>query len=293
MSRGTEKSGAASSAPPLDMLHKLQLFRSTLVNFLEWRNFSDVVHGCYVRVLLEMRSAEENRRESPDNYYIALVKGAQRGPVYSGFSADAVTTEWHIVIELPPCFRSTQNGNVVQLNSISNSPFRQAEYQNWTEMINETRELNFPSLPQLQFRLGMLEEHKQQALAPEPRRRRNGEDGPAAAMRERVMDERRKRLMDEIVATHVKMRRIEQLKTLSLEELQEVEREILDMITGVRVSINERSKCMLCHNRLCTEICYPCKHQVLCKDCAKAIRGRCPAPGCTTGVQYTFEAYTS
>lgn len=292
MSRAPEKSGKAASAPPLEMLHKLQLFRSTLVNFLEWRNFSEVVHGCYVRVLLEMRSNDENRRESPDNYYIALVKGAQRGPSYTGFSADAVTTEWHIVIELPPCFRSTQNGNVVQLNSISNSPFRQAEYQNWMEMTIETRELSFPSLPQLQFRLGMLEEHKQQALSPEPRRKK-GEDAPTAALREQLTEQRRKAIEKEILATHVKMRRIEQLKTLSLEELQEVEREILDMITNVRVSINERSKCMLCHSRLCTEICYPCKHQVLCKDCAKAIHGRCPAPGCTIPVEYTFEAFTS
>jgi hypothetical protein len=293
MNRAPEKGGAASIAPPLEMLQKLQLFRSTLVNFLEWRNFSDVVHGCYVRVLLEMRSNDENRRESPDNYYIALVKGAQRGPVYTGFSADAVTTEWHIVIELPPCFRSTQNGNVVQLNSISNSPFRQGEYQHWVEMTNDSRDLSFPSLPQLQFRLGMLEEHKQQALTPEPRRKKTGEDGPAAAARDRLMEERRKAIQKEILDTHVKLRRVDQLKTLSLEDLQEVEREILDMITNVRVSINERSKCMLCHSRLCTEICYPCKHQVLCKDCAKSIHGRCPVPTCTAPVQYTFEAYTS
>ncbi|KAG5509814.1 hypothetical protein JKF63_07459 [Porcisia hertigi] len=293
MSRDHAKGAAAANAPPLEMLQKLQLFRSTLVNFLEWRNFSDVVHGCYVRVLLEMRSTEENRRESPDNYYIALVKGAQRGPVYSGFSADAVTTEWHIVIELPPCFRSTQNGNVVQLNSISNSPFRQAEYQNWVDMTNETRELSFPSLPQLQFRLGMLEEHKQQALAPEPHRRRSGEDMHTAALRERAVMEKRDRITQDIMATHLKLRRIDQLKTLSLEDLQEVEREILDLITGVRISINERSKCMLCHNRICTEICYPCKHQVLCKDCAKSIHGQCPAPKCKTPVQYTFEAFTS
>lgn len=290
---GNGPTTSTSMAPPLEMLQKLQLFRSTLVNFLEWRNFSDVVHGCYVRVLLEMRSAEENRRESPDNYYIACVKGAQRGPVYSGFSADAVTTEWHIVIELPPCFRSTQNGNVVQLNSISNSPFRQAEYQNWMEMTNETPGLTFSSLPQLQFRLGMLEEHKQQALSPVPRRRRVGEDPASVALRDKSIQEKRKNIMEEMMATHVKLPRIDQLKTMQLESLQEVEREILDLITEVRVVINERSKCMMCHNRICTEICYPCKHQVLCKDCSKNIHGHCPVKGCAAPVQYTFEAYTS
>lgn len=283
---------ASTATPPsLEILNKLQLFRTTLVTFLEWKNFSDVITGCYVRVLLEMRN-EDARRESGDRYYITCVKGAQKGPVYSGFSTDGATTEWHVLVELPPCFKSTHNGNVVQLTSISNSPFRPSEYQSWVENVQASRQ-HFPSLPQLQFRLGMLEEQKQQALTLEPRKRRNDEDPEMAQLRERKVAEMRARIEKDIADTHVKMPLIDNLKTHSLEALQEMEREILDLITNARMAINERSKCMMCHNRLCTEICYPCKHQVLCKDCASHIKGRCPVPGCRIPVTMTFEAYTS
>ncbi|KAH9598123.1 Plus-3 domain [Trypanosoma melophagium] len=277
--------------PPLQMLQKLQLFRTTLVNFIEWKTFEEVVRGCFVRVLLEMRS-EDVRRDNSDHYYIACVKGARRGPKYSGFSADMASTEWHIVIELPPCFRATQNGNVVQLNSISNSPFRQSEYQQWIEM---TREAGHPfiSLPQLHFRLDMLEEHKQQALAPEQRRKRHGEDPQTAERRERALNVLREQIKAEVINTHVQMPTIGELQQRPLEQLQEIEREMLELISRVRMTINERSKCMICRRRLCTVICYPCKHQVLCKDCAEHIHGKCPVQNCNIPVQEHFEAYTS
>ena len=156
--------------PSLEQLSRLQLFRTTLVNFIEWKNFEEVVQGCYVRVLLEMRS-EDRPRDSSDSYYVACVKGAKKGPAYSGFSCDGATTEWHILIELPPCFRATQNGNVVQLNSISNSPFRANEYQAWVHMCREAN-IPFMSLAQLEFRVSLLSEHRQQASSPAPRKRR-------------------------------------------------------------------------------------------------------------------------
>lgn len=277
--------------PSLEPLLKLQLFRTTLVNFIEWKNFEEVVRGCFVRVLLEMRS-EDMRRDCSDHYYIACVKGAKHGPKYSGFSADMASTEWHIVIELPPCFRATQNGNVVQLNSISNSPFRLSEYEQWVEMTREAG-IPFVSMPQLQFRLDLLEEHKQQALIYDPRRKRHGEDAQTTEKRERIVAMLRDQISEEVVSTHVQMPLITALEHCSLEQLQEIERELLDMISRVRMTINERSKCMLCRGRLCTVICYPCKHQVLCKDCAAVIEDKCPVPGCTIAVQETFEAYTS
>lgn len=241
-------------------------------------------------VLLEMRS-EDVRRDNSDHYYIACVKGAKHGPKYSGFSADMASTEWHIVIELPPCFRATQNGNVVQLNSISNSPFRFSEYQQWIDM-TRVAGLSFVSMPRLQFRLELLEEHKQQALTYELRRKRHGEDAQTADKRERALGFLRDQIAAEVHNTHVQMPLINELEQRSLEQLQEIEREMLEMISRVRMTINERSKCMLCRRRLCTVICYPCKHQVLCKDCAANIGGRCPVQSCTIPVQETFEAYT-
>ncbi|CCW65272.1 unnamed protein product [Phytomonas sp. EM1] len=282
---------AIPNAPPLELLRKLQLFRTTLVNFLSWRNFSDVVAGCYVRVLLEMRN-EGTRQDNNDHYYVACVRGVQQGPTYSGFAADGTSTEIHIVIDLPPCFKSTQNGNVVQLNSISNSPFRQTEYQQWVQMI-EAFDHPFPSLPQLHFRLGMLEEQKQQSLLSENRRRRRDESPQEASEREARMKQLSVELRAEILSTHLSLPRIDELRTKNIEDLQEIEREMLDLISMVRVAINERSKCMVCRNRVCTEVCYPCKHQVLCKDCADKVYEKCPVPGCITPVTFIFEPYTS
>ena len=85
--------------PPLENLTQLQLMRYTLVKFIDWKNFDEVIQGCYVRVLLEMRTDRQNTGSS-DSYYIAAVKGAQKGPAYTGFSWDGLSTEWHIVIEL-------------------------------------------------------------------------------------------------------------------------------------------------------------------------------------------------
>ncbi|CCW66657.1 unnamed protein product [Phytomonas sp. Hart1] len=280
-----------SHPPPLDLLRKLQLFRTTLVNFLAWRNFSDVVAGCYVRVLLEMRN-EGSRQDNNDHYYIACVRGVQQGPTYSGFAADGSATEVHIVIDLPPCFKSTQNGNVVQLNSISNSPFRQTEYEQWVQMFGASNQ-TFPSLPQLHFRLGMLEEQKQQSLVSESRRRRRDESPQEASEREARILQRNLELKEEILSTHLSLPCIDELKTRNIEDLQEIEREVLDLISMVRVAINERSKCMVCRNRVCTEVCYPCKHQVLCKDCAAKVHGKCPVPGCIIPVTFIFEPYTS
>lgn len=281
---------ASSSNPPsLEMLQKLQLFRTTLVSFMDWRNFTEVVVGCYVRVLLEVRG-EDRRRDGADLYYIARVKDTKKGPSYSGFTANNATTELHIVIEMPPYLNNSSNANVVQLNSISNSPFRQSEYQHWVQT-NVEFTISFPSMAQLQFRLGMLEEQKQQALKPDLERPRKDEDPRAAAQRIKALDEKRKGIVADVLATHVRVPRVDDLKHKGLDQLQELESEMLDLISSVRVAINERSKCMVCRNRVCTEICYPCKHQVLCKACASEIHGRCPAPGCTVPVTEIIEPY--
>lgn len=286
---------ATQRAPPpsLEQLSRLQLMRTTLVNFIEWKNFSDVVNGCYVRVLLEMRS-EDRQRDTVDNYYIACVRGARKGPAYSGFSCDGATTEWHILIELPPCFRASANGNgnIVQLNSISNSPFKPNEYQNW---IQNTRESNQPfiTIAQLEFRFKCLEEHKQQAMTPAVRKRKAGEDPEAMEQRERKMTMLRDEVRQEIQETFAFFPHSDKLRHASLEELQEVERECLDIISKIRLALNEKSKCLLCRNHVSTVVCYPCKHQVVCKTCMDKTGSVCPAPGCGANVSQKFEAFSA
>jgi hypothetical protein len=279
--------------PSLEQLRRLQLMRTALVNFVEWKNFSDVVSGCYVRVLLEMRT-EDRQRDGGDNntYYITCVKGAKRGPSYGGFSCDGGSTEWHILIELPPCFRATANGNVVQLNSISNSAFLPSEYQSWINSCREAKQ-SFPTLAALEFRHQLLQEHKLQAMTPAIRKRRTDEDPAVVEQREKKLQQLRDSVRQEIHETHAFFPQVDRLKACSPEELQDVERQCLDVIGKVRAALNEKSKCVICRNHTSTVVCYPCKHQVVCKQCIDVVKDTCPVAGCGALVTQKFEAFTA
>lgn len=264
--------------PSLELMRSLQLYRTTLSRFLENDDFPKMITGCYVRVLLELRSEDAGTiADSSDRYFIACIKGAKQGESYTGFTTDGSTTNWHIVIELPACFNASKNGDVVQLNSVSNSLFRQTDYQQWIDI---TRQYNqkFPSIPTMMFRQTTLardmEEHSRLSV-------------------HNIDDVTRNRIEEEVKKEFVVFPSTAQLRALKLDELEEIERRVLDLITSVRVSVNERFKCIVCRKAYCTEICYPCKHQVLCKNCAQHIGGVCPAPGCTTAVQETFEPFSS
>lgn len=289
-------------APTVEQLCRLQLMRTTLVKFIEWRNFEDVVRGCFVRVLLEMRA--EDRREAAtgqDSYYIAVVKGAKKGPAYSGFSWDGLSTEWHIIIELPPCFKSSPNGNVVQLNSISNTVFKQQEYQQWVRMTKESGG-SFITLSQIDLRVQVLNEHQAQTnVFPSQRRKRQTVEDPARqARRDEAIATMKKDMEEKVKKDYVILPLPDHLQTKKCEELVEIERQCLDLISGIRVALNERTKCRVCHKHVCTTVCYPCKHQVMCEICAtRKTEGaeyavvRCPAPDCNVLIQDRFEPFSS
>lgn len=277
----------AANAPPLEQLHRLQVLRTTLVKFLEWKNFEEVVQGCYVRVLLEMRDDARTGGggETPDAYYVAPVKGVKRGPSYTGFSWDGISTEWHLIIDLPPCFRSTPNANVVQLNCISNTQFKQAEYDFWLDMCIKHR-VPFITVAQIDLRVTLLNEHRALTATPGAGR---GKSGAGNSEQEEVL---RQQIEESIRNTHVLLPHIDNLPKLKVRELTEVERLTLECLSKVRLAINARMKCAMCKRAMCTVICYPCKHQAACRECAQVITDKCPAPGCNIPVQDTFEAYT-
>lgn len=287
--------------PSLESLTKLQLMRYSLVKFVDWKNFEEVIQGCFVRVLLEMR----HDRTTPngagtDSYYVAVVKGAQKGPSYSGFSWDGLTTEWHIVIELPPCFRSTPNNNVVQFNSISNSQFKVSEYEAWVQMSREASR-GFITVAQIDLRWSLLQEHMFAAGAnpSNPRRRmqRNitdwvDPDPVKQQHREQLIQKYRKEADDTIRKECVLLPAVEELSNLKYDNLLDIQRECLDLIARIRLAISERIKCHLCGLHLCTVVCYPCKHLVSCKGCAERIV-TCPVAGCDKPVLDKFEPFTA
>ena len=288
--------------PPLEHLTQLQLMRYTLVKFIDWKNFDEVIQGCFVRVLLEMRT-DRATAGSSDSYYIAAVKGAQKGPAYTGFSWDGLSTEWHIVIELPPCFRSAPNNNVVQFNSISNSAFKKKEYQEWVAMSREAGRA-FITSPQIDLRLTLLQDHFAQAnialgspgQAGKRSRRAPAapEDPEKAAQREAHIAEMKQIAEREIRSEHIFLPAPEQLQRLKPEDLLEVQRQCLDLAAQLRLAIAERSKCVICRVHVCSMVLWPCRHQVLCKACSeRPDRTKCPVETCEADIVDKFEPFTS
>ena len=286
-------------APSIEQLTQLQLMRYTLVKFIDWKNFDEVIQGCYVRVLLEMRT-DRQTTSSTDSYYIAAVKGAQKGPAYTGFSWDGLSTEWHIVIELPPCFRSAPNNNVVQFNSISNSPFKKKEYAEWVQMSREASR-PFITVPQIGLRLNLLNEHFQLANISlgspgqgGKRSRRNTVelDPEKQAAREAAINQMKLQAQEEIRREHIFLPEPGSLCHLKQEQLLEVQRQCLDLAAQMRNAISERSKCIICKKNMRSVVFWPCQHSVTCKGCCEAPK-MCPVEGCSREIADRFEPYTS
>ena len=277
--------------PGIKQLMRLQLFRYNLVHFIENKLFPTLIQGCFVRVLLEMR-AITGGSAGGDSYYIAMVKGAQKGPAYAGFSWDGMTTEWHIIIDLPPCFRNTPNSNVVQLNSISNSPFKPAEYQSWVQMAKEAGN-HFVTIAQIDLRHQMLQEDLDLHGRGKGGRRAqetnmSDEERQRALVRDQQAAVEKGRIRVSIEETHNILPAQEDLSKLPVENLSNLEQMCLGMLNRVREEINNRTKCMLCKNHYSTVVCYPCKHQVLCRACSENVVN-CPA--CNQLCQDKFEPF--
>jgi hypothetical protein len=280
--------------PSNEKLKELQLMRYTLVKFVDLRNFEEAIQGCYVRVLLEMRADRETTAAtSGDSYYIAAVKGAQRGLAYSGFSWDGLTTEWHIVIDLPPCFRSGPNNNIVQFNSISNSPFSPSEYRDWVQMAREAGR-TFPTTAQLDLRVSLLRDALRDAnidlsqANATKRRRQNVEPEDPERLREREAKwaKMKEEALLDINSKYKLFPVLDKLKTSKADELNQIHRETLDLSGKLRIAINERNKCRICHVRPNVVVCYPCKHQALCEECSHSVT-LCPMCDATVSDKFT------
>lgn len=269
--------------PSLEQLRKIQLFRTTLVNFLDYRDFESAIKGCFVRVLLQMQ--ERGGSDPSDSYYIAPIRGAKKGPSYGGFSCDGTMTDWHILIDLPPAFRATANGNVLQLPSISNTAFKQSEYEQWITM-NKQHNIPIITNAQLEMRLNMLDQdRKAESFAVQM-----GKKG------KQIDDATIRRLKAEIepivMSDHHSFPTPDNLEKQSVERLQAIEQQCLDFMSTIRVAINERSKCCKCRTHVATVVFCPCKHQVVCKECMDKIT-HCPAANCGEPVQTKFDIFTS
>jgi hypothetical protein len=270
--------------------------RYTLVKLImECKNFESIMTGCYARVLLEMRqtrtnnqnqqqqNANNNPQTTGDNYFIVKIKGVHKGPSYTGFSWDGVTTDYHILIEIPSCFRSNNPANnYVQLNSISNSQFRPAEYEEWVKLHREAN-CPFQSISQLSLRYTTLHEHLEQIKILNSRQNRN------ESVPEEVQKKLREQAREEIERDNVLLPQTEQLMSLSPDELYKIERQCHEMMEQLRVQVYTRTRCRACLQRHSVIICYPCKHQCLCEMCQDV--PICPVKNCGKVIQERIKPY--
>lgn len=120
-----------STAQLVDLyLHACNIGQSTRNDFIQLLSNPDmgnIVTGTCVRVLLELQDFSED-------YMVARVQGVEMADPYTGFSQNAnQATTIHLRLQLPSRFNGG-NGNLYQLNSISNSPLTRSEVESWLQL---------------------------------------------------------------------------------------------------------------------------------------------------------------
>jgi len=289
--------------PSREHICKLQMLRTTLVRLLSVGDqLDDVCNGCLVRVLLEIKG--DVVETSSNDYHVAVLKGIRRGLSYSGFTWDHIQTDIHFVIELPPVVRTTPHGNHVQLNSISNSPIRQSEYDLWVQQMVHSRALIItPS--QVDLRVVLLEQQMKSlgvAGVLKAKRRKGAEGGKGGGKKSSAMDpaqrallkqkfeETKLRISEEYKVKYTLYPSTKELLKLSRDEMLAIERKLSATLENIRGTLKEKSKCRLCLTEKCSIICYPCKHQVMCPKCSEGVT-TCPAPGCGALIEDKFSPF--
>ncbi|KEG07224.1 hypothetical protein DQ04_10511000 [Trypanosoma grayi] len=105
-----------------------QVTRNEAVHIIMSDGAYNVLHGAFIRVLLELQDHRED-------YIVARVGAITTGDVYSGFSTNpAIRTDKYLMLALPVSL-AVINGTRYQLNSISNSTMTEAEFVHWLEMM--------------------------------------------------------------------------------------------------------------------------------------------------------------
>ena len=94
----------------------------------------------------------------------------------------------------------------------------------------------------------------------------------------------REHLMQQFRETHELLPTLRELPGLHPDELHSLQAKVLSFLELVRNALKQKARCRMCESQPCEVICYPCKHQVLCRKCAEAVT-QCPVPECGAVIQ--------
>ena len=296
---------AAGYTPTLQEVQRTQLTRLDIVNLLSEPNLKDVIESCFVRVLLEIETGNED-------YRIFTIKDIGHGAVYRGFSSDTnAQTDIYIDLNLPNDLRGI-NGTAFQLNSVSNSRITQNEYNAWTQSPGPQPA---DTITRVQGRIARLMQHpiigpRRQNMGPLP-------SAPAAAVQHSInasattlqaagtiaprprpqpqlantvtAGAASRSQMPEVLTTEAATRAVmEELRDKNIvfvdpdhgghttTLLRTAERDVSDYLEKLRELMSQhRQTCVVCMDRPPTVVTLPCKHKVLCRLCASQVNS-CP-----------------
>ncbi|EPY21728.1 hypothetical protein AGDE_13833 [Angomonas deanei] len=125
------------------LIRMAQVQRNTLIQLLSRQRSLEAIYGCYVRVLVQLPDSQA------DDYVIAKVLSAVEGESYTGYSqVSGESTNVYLVVQLPPSI-TADNGARFQLNTISNSPMREGEFQKWLNLMRDEMPTTIPTVEDL------------------------------------------------------------------------------------------------------------------------------------------------
>mmetsp|Transcript_7982 Transcript_7982/g.24890 ORF Transcript_7982/g.24890 Transcript_7982/m.24890 type:complete len:322 (-) Transcript_7982:217-1182(-) len=304
----TSSTGMTSGyIPTLQEVQRTQLTRLDIVNLLQEPNLREVIESCFVRVLLEIETGNED-------YRIFTIKDIGHGAVYRGFSSDPnAQTDIYIDLNLPNDLRGI-NGTAFQLNSVSNSRITQSEYNAWTQSPGP---LPGDTSVRVQGRIARLLQHpiigpRRQNMGPPPAAPpaaasvQHSINASATTMNPGATSAPRPRpapqLMATVTASSSSRSQMPDVLTTEaatravMEELRDknvvfvdpdfaghtttllrtAERDVSDYLEKLRELMSQhRQTCVVCMDRPPTVVTLPCKHKVLCRLCASQVNS-CP-----------------
>eukprot|EP01063_Lacrimia_lanifica_P036502 TRINITY_DN7260_c0_g1_i1.p2 TRINITY_DN7260_c0_g1~~TRINITY_DN7260_c0_g1_i1.p2 ORF type:complete len:296 (+),score=117.59 TRINITY_DN7260_c0_g1_i1:144-1031(+) len=269
----------AEDHPSLAQVNLLRLTRSHVVK-LQCRFFphvlSDIIQGCFVRVLLEASGQGKEQK-----YWVARIRGTKSGEEYDGYSFGQESTSTYLVLDVPECEGPTDQ---IMLNSISNSDFTEDEYSEWQKAMTPAERLvKIPRPPELEKMWLHLRPHlidasidvdKMRAETVFSHLRRQATMVARDAQKKRKLPENGGGEFQEMQVLELqreldsRMEFPKQLGNLNMHELHRLEEQVAAYMAELRQRKKDLSQCKICMEKDVEVVLLPCKHQVMCQTCS-------------------------
>eukprot|EP01012_Entosiphon_sulcatum_P048064 TRINITY_DN6602_c0_g1_i1.p1 TRINITY_DN6602_c0_g1~~TRINITY_DN6602_c0_g1_i1.p1 ORF type:complete len:263 (-),score=36.87 TRINITY_DN6602_c0_g1_i1:14-802(-) len=244
-----------------ETLRALRLTRDDLEGLINNPNFDQICVDCFVRVLLE---GDVERRK----YQIAQITGISAAQQPYTFGNLTPTTK---LLNLK---FAKDNNAIYQINTVSNSAFHTDEIDRFLRGTNLVEE----DLQRFQAKREVIAGILHPASPPLRTEAPEGDTvRPVLATRPHAVAAVKMAVdvqLPELNSTSSQLFPWD-LEKLSIEELRRLEQQVDEYRLRIRAVIADKLKCVICMDKECIVIFYPCKHKVVCDSCSHKVT-RCP-----------------